>query len=615
MELSELAAYAEAKYHIHEQHKWADFPGFSVLADPFTGKWAALLMRLRDALTGEEVQRCDLKCGQQSLSEFNVPYLTFPFRMKGQKWAGVIFNESTDPQIVFRLFDRAFHSGDQRGYTFILENPVRNSAAAWQDTPLLFPVNPYVEKEAEIPERIRRMMKMYRYGDNTFEQKCHNFYRQGKYMEDYEDSVPYTGRFVHYFPTYHDLDVNQLRGYFTWRTAVRQGKYSRIPISMAYIYIYELLSGIGTTSPEDGLQKMLKFETGFANTAAGDPGMRRNLRRWMLEYAVLHNLPPETAASFADPAILEKDANLAVLKDPSQHTDDEIFQALSYFSDRKPDTSSAVIVNENRGKRLFASVWRKLSEQFSKEGKDIFTVCFGERKAFPWHPLSNAVYWDAYPLPETNYELNECRAYRCRRGILQEERYENLYFDKAFFQSLIHGADRIFRKVFRTGHYLRERPDETWIIPYAEAAVEDEKRAEAEAARPVITVDLSGLDRIRRDAQITRDSLLTEEEKAETTDMVQSEEPPQTHKEESVIIDGLYPQHLRILSALFHGENAAELVKSVHLPASVITDTINEALFDEIGDNVLECEGDTITVVEDYREDVIRLLGGTGNER
>ena len=43
---------------------------------------------------------------------------------------------------------------------------------------------------------------------------------------------------------------------------------------------------------------------------------------------------------------------------------------------------------------------------------------------------------------------------------------------------------------------------------------------------------------------------------------------------------------------------------------SIAADTINEALYDEIGDTVLECEDDKLTVVEDYREDVIRLLGG-----
>ncbi len=65
LELSELAAYAEEKYHIREEHKWAEFPGFSVLADPRTGKWAALLMRQWDYETGTELQRCDIKCGKE----------------------------------------------------------------------------------------------------------------------------------------------------------------------------------------------------------------------------------------------------------------------------------------------------------------------------------------------------------------------------------------------------------------------------------------------------------------------------------------------------------------------------------------------------------------------
>ena len=51
-------------------------------------------------------------------------------------------------------------------------------------------------------------------------------------------------------------------------------------------------------------------------------------------------------------------------------------------------------------------------------------------------------------------------------------------------------------------------------------------------------------------------------------------------------------------------------MKAAHLMPSVAADRINEALFDEIGDNVLECDGDAITVVEDYREDILQMLGG-----
>ena len=43
---------------------------------------------------------------------------------------------------------------------------------------------------------------------------------------------------------------------------------------------------------------------------------------------------------------------------------------------------------------------------------------------------------------------------------------------------------------------------------------------------------------------------------------------------------------------------------------SVVADTINEALFDEIGDNVLECDGNAISLVEEYRGDILRMLGG-----
>ena len=44
---------------------------------------------------------------------------------------------------------------------------------------------------------------------------------------------------------------------------------------------------------------------------------------------------------------------------------------------------------------------------------------------------------------------------------------------------------------------------------------------------------------------------------------------------------------------------------------TVAVDAINEALYDEIGDSALECDGDEITLAEDYREDILRILGGT----
>ena len=43
---------------------------------------------------------------------------------------------------------------------------------------------------------------------------------------------------------------------------------------------------------------------------------------------------------------------------------------------------------------------------------------------------------------------------------------------------------------------------------------------------------------------------------------------------------------------------------------SLVADAVNEALYDEIGDTVLNCEDDELALVEDYREDLWRMLGG-----
>ena len=199
------------------------------------------------------------------------------------------------------------------------------------------------------------MLSLYRYGSNSFLQKCSNFYRQGKFMEDYEDDVRWAGAFRHYFPVYHDLNIKQLRGYFSWRTHVRKGEFLPIAISMAYIYLYELLNGIGADSPEDALEKMKAFETNFLNAGLGDSNMQKNLRRWMLEYAVIHNIPADEARQYANPEVIAKDDALAVLKNPEESSDEEIFCALCTFAGKKLEQSSAIKKGGPRGKTFICS--------------------------------------------------------------------------------------------------------------------------------------------------------------------------------------------------------------------------------------------------------------------
>ncbi len=631
MELSELIAYAKRKYKIDEQHKWSDFPGFSVLCHPETGKWITLLMRQWDTETGNEIERCDIKCGPDSVSERRKTYLTAPVRMRGRNWIGIIFEEATEPEVIYHLFDRAVSSGNPGGATIVLNETQGITAGIYGDTPLPFAdivtkvttKNNTVKKQKstvqDVPEKLRDMIYLYEYGDGSLANKARNFYRQGKYMEDYEDDAPWSGEYQRYFTTYHDLNVRQLRGYFTWRTSVRKGEYRPIAISLAYMYLYELLCGIGVDSPEDTLCKIRTFEEKYLDAGFGDQGMRRNLRKWCLEYAVLHDFSREMVLQYVDPLVLEKDSALAVLKKPKDHTEHEVFSALSFFAGKKLKASPVLKKNQSKGEHLFSELWRYLSEHYKADGRSIFTICFGRLQSYRWYPLSNAVYYEDLHQKDREFILNECRSYQLRNGIWKEKQYGQLNFNKEKFSAIIHGSDRYFRRYLKTGNYIKVRQEEDWVTPYVEAVLREDRRADTGATQPEVDIDFSGLERIRLDSIVTRDSLLTEEEIINDEDSTVKVTEATVDYEMSVsemssgnISTGLDALHFQILSDLLAGRSAERRINDERLMPSVVTDTINEALFEEIGDNILECDGNQISLVEDYREDIIQALGGHG---
>ena len=670
MNLSELTAYAEEKYHIREEQKWDDFRSFSVLTDPETRKWVALMMRQWDYETGNELCKCDIKCGRQILTEIKEPYVTNAFRMRGEKWAGVIFDDRTEPEVVFKLFDEAIRIGRAGSYTVVLEEGKREESSGaggrvFRDT--LLPLEAmrgnydksrFRERQEEnkkarpqthvrlnneprtIPTRILEMMQLYEYRSSSFENKCRNFVRQGKFMEDYEDDAPWNSEVKRYFATYHDLNINQLRGYFAWRTRVRRGEFHPITMSLAYMYIYELLNMIGAKTPEEAIRKMREFEKGFLDSGIGDRSMRENLHRWIMEFAVLSGSPKEEVLPLIAPDLIERDRQLMVLRKPSEHSDEEVFGALNALTGGKTEKSSVFLKEPERGIHLFAEVWRYMAEHYDDCGWDIFAACFGKLRKFPWHPLANAVYMDQKKREEAEYKVTECRKFVCKNGEWSEIRYDELFFDRYRVHAIVHEADRQIRRYLKAGHYLKVKKGEEWITPYVEAVIEADRAAAVEAAKPKITIDLSGLDKIRRDAQITRDSLLTEDEMREQApeQMMklapeqapqQAEDPAVQHEEQQIVqpmilelpevpkeeeksaeveIPSLDDTQAQILLSVMRGEPVAGMIREKALMPSVVTDAINEALFDEIGDNVLMCEGDEITLVEDYREDLERIL-------
>ncbi|WP_304958076.1 TerB N-terminal domain-containing protein [Faecalibaculum rodentium] len=697
MLLEGLTVYALNKYGIREDYKWTQFPGFSVLCHPKTGKWVALLMRQWDPDTGEMQEVCDLKSGHVVLSERSPEWLSGPFRMKGTSWIGVRFTDETDRGVVLRLFDQAIRLGNPPAKAIVLENPAPETAKerVFQDVPLDFgdwkgsnsaPVpapdaasrqtparggtgitDSFFRATDALPQQYIDMMDLYDYNDRKSGHAARNFVRQGRFMENATDHLPWNGWIRQRFPTYHDLNVRQLRGYFTWRTEIRNGIFQNANSSLAYLYLYELLNGIGADSPQDALEKLEAFEAGFLDAGYGDEQMHLNLRRWMYEFSIVHDMPPDVTVRYMHPETARRDEALSILKEPQNRTDREICDALLQFAPRWQKQGKVVRDSSGRGPGLFAQVWRDLVDhKWQDTGQTVFEACFGTAQSYRWYPLSNAVWMDPEQGKDREYHLSPIRSWSRHQGIWHESRYESLYFNLDRLQVIVRAMERLLRKEAGIRGSLQKRPEEAWVEPLILETIERDRQereakeleAQRQAAMDSVQIDFSSLSKIRQDAITTRDSLLTEEETEDldpgvprpahfppvapaalddpdTEAQTQPEtaepqadtmgEPGQTDHEEQppeilpadtsgVPGIDLDPVHHQILQALLAGKSAQPLIREHRLLASVVTDAINEALFDEIGDNALECEGEDITLVEDYREDVMDILGGMKNE-
>ena len=479
----------------------------------------------------------------------------------------------------------------------ILENPSNLNENQYKDTV----ITASELNDLNRPAKIWEMMALYKYGDGSYEQQKKNFLRQGLFMADFEDDYDgWCGKCTYFSPAYHDLTLTQLRKYFTWRTAVRKGNFSPIESPFAYLYLSELLCGIGAETPEDVLKKMADFETGFVNAGFADTLLKMHIKNWMFEYAVIHGMQPETVMQHADPQMLAHDTYMTILKDPASKNDNEIFLALSFFAEKDLFTTPVVSEAGSKGKHLFAELWKCVSVRYNEDDSDFFKACFGEAQTSKWYPLFNALFRDDGNDSDKECILNGCRKYFCRGGIWYEESFSRIQFDKIRFNALLHEAERVFRKYLKVGKALRQKPDEIWATQYAETVVKADKKAEIEAKRPKINIDLSGLDKIRRDAAVTRESLLTEDEIETETEVETTSE-----NNENTLLDAV---HTKILRTLLKTGSADEYIKAAHLMPSVVADTINSVLFDKIGDNILECDGKTLKIVEDYVEEVEKLL-------
>jgi hypothetical protein len=68
------------------------------------------------------------------------------------------------------------------------------------------------------------------------------------------------------------------------------------------------------------------------------------------------------------------------------------------------------------------------------------------------------------------------------------------------------------------------------------------------------------------------------------------------------------PIETQILRAILSTGDASAIIKANHMMPTVIAEQINEAYYDQFADNIVDCDGENITIVEDNRKKMVRNI-------
>lgn len=514
-----------------------------------------------------------------------------------------------------------------------------------------------------LPDQYRKMREISRWqedpkgGAGRWLSEAELFYRQGLLMADFEDDCPYNGTFKSYFPTYNAMSDRQLRGYFTWRAQVRRGTVEETSTSFAFLYLYELICGIGVDNPLDGFNKIKAFWDVYR---AFEPGIDRFARVWLQDYAVFHGLDPKLlrdsktvifdnalielrraardlvpAPTPSDPAPKRRKTSEPTLPlPPDEVREERLMAAINALSTYNLSNSRLDRSHHRDLRHVACAVYVRMARYYDTHRKTgIVASLFGEETAMPYTMFASAVFFAPERHEDCEYCLDPIHIYRCQNGFWECMRIHGSRQKSSKLGEMMRACDQRLRLALDPAHPLKEEK----VPKYLAKIIDDEIVAWLSwdaAHQPVkIDIDLSQLGHIRSAAAQTREALLIDEERedgasaeaeAAAAGQDESDEPTISTEQFGVVAPLLAPTPAFAAAAPADATNELAPAADAYLRAllehnavqaesavvqseqseDMLVDTINEALFDLVGDTVIEFSAAGPQIIEDYEADV-----------
>lgn len=452
--------------------------------------------------------------------------------------------------------------------------------------------------EEKLPAPLQAARSLEKGAARMYQNRRSLFLNQAKLLEFYKDD--YEGEYIShcYYPTYDMLNNRELRSYFAWRTKVRNGNVEPSCSCFAYLYLYELINGIGTGTPVEGLHKMDDFAAAYKEY---DSSLMNYYANWRKSYIIYYNL----SDSFLGGEEREgEEAHMAVLDSAQEQSDDAIAAAVKQLAPGWLNRSKFYKTHQTDMDRVIVRVLRRMHQHYSTRSKRTFSEqLFGSRETYPVDLFCCAVFCDPLRHENSRYYITDSHYYECRNGYWTETSCFIDSHKRRKLEDLIKTIDASLRVALNDGKPIKSPPQLKWVTKVIEeevAALLREKEQQ-EAASKRMQIDYSALAQIRREAAITQEKLATEEEMEEEAPPAVQPPPPQPEA-----LPGDCPldkTQYRLMQNLLYGGDTGWVQREGKI-VSVLLDSINEILYETFQDAVIE-DGQ---VVEDYIDELKEMV-------
>ena len=390
-----------------------------------------------------------------------------------------------------------------------------------------------------------------------------------------------------------------------------------------------------------------------------DPKLLRDSKTVMFDNALIElrraarDLAPAPTPSAQSPK-RRKTSEPTLPLPPDEAREERLMAAINALSTYNLNNSRLDRSHHRDLRHVACAVYVRMARYYDTHRKTgIVASLFGEETAMPYTMFASAVFFAPERHEDCEYRLDPIHIYRCQNGFWECMRIHGSRQKSSKLGEIMRACDQRLRLALDPSHPLKEEK----VPKYLAKIIDDEIVAWLSwnaTHQPVkIDIDLSQLGHIRSAAAQTREALLIDEERedgtlteaveadsgqleaepeanmvaepvATTMQQDEADEPTISTEQFGVVApllapvpapattmpadtaSALAPAAEDYLRALLE-QNAAQAASAVarsDQSEDMLVDSINEALFDLVGDTVIEFGAAGPQIIKDYVADV-----------